>query len=729
MLRGVVNRLRFGPMSGIGPGALYTVAYIAASSSLYFALGVVTEQSLALTPFVFLVGGLFFAMIFATYVEGSSLHIERGGASSFARYAFDELVSFVAGWTILLDYAIVLALVTLAVPEYLAPVWSGFSTQLAVLVIPVALNALMAWTNIRGVNAMALRRRMPIGWFDLLVLLAMVFVGLTLVSDTSTLTDSVELGVTPTWAGLLTALLLTTVAGTGIEAASGLAGEIRIGRRELRAVVISTSLSTVAIFAGVSLVALMVDPVTVTAGSPATPITEEYLAAPVLGVAAGLPGGWAGDVFTWLVVLTATTVLIGAARIYMLGPMRMTYALATNRQIPSVLGRLHPEHGTPHVAAVLFACFASALALLGDVELLMSIFAFGALLAFSIGTLSIIVLRFREPDAVRAYRVPGSLPVGRGSLPLPSLIAFVASAASFVALFFLRQTAVLGGLIWLALGLAMYVVHRRAHGRPLRQRVTIPEEDLRRRALDDVDVSGYGSILVPVFGGVLDDDIVGTAGRLAMEEGFDEGEGGAVIEALHVIEIPMSQPIDAPVPPERLTRARQILARAKEVGEEYQGVEVATATVRARSTGEAIVREAARRGVELIVLAAERPSRIRGGPLLGGVEPRAAEFIGKVTEYVTRKAPCRVLLTAPPETDVAALAESIAANPHVSAEFARREADRVERMEGLTEEHSPVTPAAVHPTDAVRPHEADQPVAATDENDDENLDDFIDTIA
>lgn len=727
MLRGLVNRLRFGAMSGIGAGALYTVAYVAASSSLYFALGVVTEQSLALTPFVFVVSGLFFAMIFATYVEGSSLHIERGGASSFARYAFDELISFIAGWAILLDYAIVLALVSLAVPQYLTPIWSGLSSDLAVMVIPVALIAAMAWANIRGVHAEALRRRMPIGWLDLLVLLGMVVVGLSLVSDVGALTESIELGVTPTWSGLLTALVLATVAGTGIEAASGLAGEIRIGRRELRAVVISTTLSTIAIFAGVSLVALMVDPVTLVGGVPQTPITGEYLEAPVLGVAAGLPVEWVSEVFTWIVVVTATLVLIGAARVYMLGPMRMTYALATNRQIPSVLGRLHSEHGTPYVAAVIFAIFSSALALIGDVELLMSIFAFGALVAFSIGTLSIIVLRYREPDAVRAYRVPFSVNVGGGSLPLPALVGFVASAGALVALLFLRHEAAIGGLVWLAFGLAMYVGHRRTHGRPLRQRVTIPEGDLRRKALDDSDVTGYGSILVPVFGGVLDDDIVGTAGRLAMEEALDEGEGGAVIEALHVIEIPMSQPIDAPVPAERLMRARQILARAKEVGEEYHGVEVATATVRARTTGEAIVREASRRGVELIVLAAERPSRIRGGPLLGGVEPRAAEFIGKVTEYVTRKAPCRVILTAPPETDVGALAESIAANPHVSEEFARREADRAERMEGITEEHSPVTPAAVHPTDAVRPHEADQPVAKPD-NDDEDFDDFIDTF-
>jgi APA family basic amino acid/polyamine antiporter len=216
----------------------------------------------------------------------------------------------------------------------------------------------------------------------------------------------------------------------------------------------------------------------------------------------------------------------------------------------------------------------------------------------------------------------------------------------------------------------------------LLQRLTVPEEDLKRgtqrRAAKR---AGYGSILVPVFGGVLDDDIVGTAGRLAMEEA-DENEGGAMIEALHVIEIPMSQPIDAPVPEERLQLARRVLARAKEVGEEYAGVEVATATVRARSTGEAIVKEAARRGVEAIVLAAERPSRIRGGPLLGGVEPRAAEFVGKVSDYVARKAPCRVILTAPPETDVEALVDSLRMNPHVSEAFAAKQQRRLDKLRG-----------------------------------------------
>jgi APA family basic amino acid/polyamine antiporter len=78
---------------------------------------------------------------------------------------------------------------------------------------------------------------------------------------------------------------------------------------------------------------------------------------------------------------------------------------------------------------------------------------------------------------------------------------------------------------------------------------------------------------------------------------------------------------------------------------------VATATVRARRAGQAIVEEAKRRGVEAIVLAAEEPSRIRGGALLGGRAGAMDNFVGEVTKYVLGKADCQVILTAPAAAD------------------------------------------------------------------------------
>ena len=121
-----------------------------------------------------------------------------------------------------------------------------------------------------------------------------------------------------------------------------------------------------------------------------------------------------------------------------------------------------------------------------------------------------------------------------------------------------------------------------------------------------------------------------------------------MIEAIWVFEMPLAVPLDAPLSDAQIRRAREALARAKLVGEEYEGVEVATAIVRARRAGQAIVNEARRRGVEAIVLGAEEPSRVRGGSLLGGAGGPLENYVGPITKYVVSKAPCRVILTAPP---------------------------------------------------------------------------------
>jgi APA family basic amino acid/polyamine antiporter len=254
-------------------------------------------------------------------------------------------------------------------------------------------------------------------------------------------------------------------------------------------------------------------------------------------------------------------------------------------------------------------------------------------------------MRYRESGAQRAFRIPLSVRFRGGSLPLPAVVGAAGSFAAWVSVIWLHGGARAVGGLWMLGGLVLYATYRLGQDKPLRKRFTIPEE-----ALQETVEAEYGSILVPVFGGRFDDDIVGTAGRLAAEEA-DEGEGGAVIEALYVVEVPMSLPLDARVPDEEIAKAKKAVARAKEVGEEYEGVVVATAMVRARAAGEAIVAEAKRRGVEAIVLAAEMPSRIRGGKLLGGRGGVRDRSVGETTRYVLEKAPCRVVLTAAPDNE------------------------------------------------------------------------------
>jgi APA family basic amino acid/polyamine antiporter len=366
----------------------------------------------------------------------------------------------------------------------------------------------------------------------------------------------------------------------------------------------------------------------------------------VLAVVAQVDPLWLADTLRYVVAVVATVTLVAAAEAAMLGLSRLAYQLGVNRQIPSVVGRLHPTRSTPYVVIAIAALLAAALIAPLDLEFLISIYAFGATLAFTIAHRSVMRLRISEPDRKRPYRMP--LTVGR--VPLPAAAGAVISFGLFISVLVLHDAARYVGLGWMVGGVLLYVVYRKLDEKPVFARVTVPESALRAEPTE----AEYGSILVPIFGGPLDDDIVQTAGRLAAAEGVDEAEGeGATIEALWVFEVPMALPIDARLPDEQLKRARGALARAKAVGEEYEGVEVATATVRARRAGQAIVEEARRRGVEAIVMAAEEPSRIRGGALLGGRAGPRDNFLGEVTKYVVSKSPCPVILTAPPAAEEA----------------------------------------------------------------------------
>jgi len=363
-------------------------------------------------------------------------------------------------------------------------------------------------------------------------------------------------------------------------------------------------------------------------------------------VAEAFAGHWYANPLKYVIAAAATSTLIAAAGSAMLGLSRLSYALSTNRQIPSGLGRLHPRRGTPYVVIILAAVIAGALILPHDLEFLVGLYAFGGLLGLTIAHVSIIVLRYREPARKRPYRMPLSVHVGGGELPIPAVLGALLAALAWLSVVATHGGARWVGFGWLAGGLVLYVVYRATQGKPLLRRVLVPEKALRGERHE----AEYGSILVPIFGTPLDDDIVQTAGRLAAEEDLEsfEADHGATIEALWIFEVPMSLPIDAALPDEQLKRARAALARAKAVGEEYEGVEVATATVRARRAGQAIVDEARRRGVQAVVLAAEEPSKIRGGALLGGRGGPLDNFVGDVTKYVVTKAPCQVILTAPP---------------------------------------------------------------------------------
>jgi basic amino acid/polyamine antiporter, APA family len=645
------QRTRLEPLlrRGVGVPGLFVAVYSAVGFSIYFSLGVVADRGLGLTPLIFLAAGVLFVLTTLSYVEGGAMIRERGGSSSFARHAFNELIAFIAGWAILIDYLIVAALAAISVPHYLEPIshdlsQPGWEIAVAGLVIVAACTL-----NVLNVTGRGRERSLSVlALADIALQLAVIVVGALAVLHPDRLTDQIDLFTDPSVKDIVYAAVIAMLAYAGIEAASDLAPDIDVRPTDLKRIVSLGAIAVPLVYAGMAAIALMAVPVVAGPHGPKTALGGEFVEAPVLGIVSAYHPAWVAETMRWVVALVAAPVLFWASTTAMLGVSRHIYTLAINRQIPSWLGKLNSRYATPHVAIGLSGLIAIGLVAPTDVKLLAGLYAFGAMLAITIAHFSILRLRVSEPDRVRPFRVPWNVSWRGAQLPIPTLIAALLSALAFLSVLAFHDRARWVGGGWMLFGLAFYVVYRKVvEGTSLTRRVSVTERALTKQ----VPEISYRSLLVPVFGTELDDDIVATAGRLAAaerENGDDVGEE-AHLALVYVVEVPLAVPLDAELPPEREEEAGRALERAREVAEEYEDVVVSTATIRARKVGAGIVEAARRNDAEAIVIGGEPPTKIRGGARLGGVGAARPAEIGAATEYVLKKAPCQVLLTAPPE--------------------------------------------------------------------------------
>ena len=127
-----------------GAPSLFGISQGFISASIYFALGIIVVFARGYTWLVFLAAGLFYVLLVLSYMEGASLHQERGGATVLARYGFNELWSFVAGWAIMLDYLILIAITAFATTDYAAVFWSELTHGAAELALAIGVIAYTA---------------------------------------------------------------------------------------------------------------------------------------------------------------------------------------------------------------------------------------------------------------------------------------------------------------------------------------------------------------------------------------------------------------------------------------------------------------------------------------------------------------------------------------------------------------------------------------------------------
>jgi len=618
----------------LGTPALFATAYGNVGSSIYYALGLTAFYALGLTPLVFLVAGVVFAATAATYAEGTVRYPEAGGSSSFARHAFNELVSFGAAWSQMLVYIVTIATSAFFVPHYLSIFWEPLRTNPWDIVGGAVVIVVLVSLNIVGVQEAA-KLSIVLAVIDFATQVLLVILGFALVFNTSILTGNIHWGVAPTWSNLALAVPVAMLAYTGVETVSNLAEEARQPERSVPNAYKLVAGAVFAIYFTLPLIALSALPVKMIDGRLTTllalpPEDGGYANDPILGLVdnLGIEGGLLSALEVYVGILAATILFI-ATNAGIIGASRITYAMASYRQIPEVFRRLHPVLKTPYLSLVIFAGIAPILILLpGDVNFVGTLYALGATLSFTVAHASMVWLR-RTPDPEATFRAKPNLRVAGVDWPLFAIFGAIATGASFLVILVQNPLTRWVGLGWIIVGFAVYTVYRRRWVKaPLRATVKAPPAYGAALALQ------YRRILVPIVPGQPSDDALDVACSLAVER-------GARIVAFNAVEVPLDMPLDAPLP-ELEEAANGELDEAVAIGDSY-GVRVLDRLVRARSAGPAIVDEAERRGTEIIVI---------GSPRKALTSAQRAVF-GRTVDYVLRHAPCRVMVTASPDEEAA----------------------------------------------------------------------------
>ena len=613
----------------LGVNALVSTAYGNVGSSIYYALGLVASFALGLTPVVFVITGFFFYMTAATYAEATAMYPEAGGSSSFARRAFNEFWSFFAAWGQMLNYIITVAISAFFVPHYFGSVIGVDALRHgpADIFFGMGVIVLLSVVNVIGVKESA-GLNITLALIDFLTQVLLVVVGAALVLSPSILVDNVQLGVAPSWKDFFIAIPIGMIAYTGIETISNMAEEAKDETKTIPAAISRVRLAVFAIYFTLPAVALSALPVTRTAdGSYQTllGVSEEnggFAGDPILGVVKQLnlgPLQSPGEIY---VGLLAATILFIATNAGIIGVSRLVYSMGLHRQVPDRLRQLHPHYGTPWVGILVFGGIACVTLVPGQADFLGNMYAFGAMLSFSIAHAAVIRLRLTQPDHNRPYRGPGTLRVAGRPLPVFALIGGAGTSLAFVVVTVLHLDVAVAGVAWLALGVSIYMWYRRRHGLDLTStvKVAIPAPVVDHEA-------EYESILVAMDGKQYPEGAMATAIKVAARRRRG-------IHVLVTIPVPASAPIDAELPELELG-AQTVIEQAK-----LQGGRRVTGhweKVRAGGAGRLIVEEARAMGARAIVM----PLPARAG----------ATVFSKTVETVLAERPCRVIIQADPARD------------------------------------------------------------------------------
>lgn len=490
----------------LGAFGSFSIGYADVGADIYIALGLVLFFGLGTAPLALAVAAIGYACTAFSYAELAPAIPVAGGSSSFTREAFGDFYSFLAGWGLLLDYTICIAIFAWFTMGYLG----GFAKNLTNAGYPILdWLSVVNFSNAQGdytfqvmgtvvfiiflivLNLIGIKESAS---FNAVMCVVDIFSEIVVIglgffiawSAPIAVSNLSQLGTGVSWSNFGWAVTVAMVSYIGLESLSQAAEETKNPGKTIPRTTFSLTIAVIVVALTIALLSVGLRTLT------PLDIATTYQTDPVAGVARGVvnelgPSSFLYTLLPLWVGLLGFTIVAVSSNTGVIGSSRVTYSMGRHNIMPAWFSKVHPKFRVPHRTIVVFTLASLGfilfvylvnvydLATEDPTIILADLYNYGALIAFMLTNLSLIKLRNKRPELYRPFRSPLTIRVkrkkGTVELPLLAVLGFVINLIVWILVLSLHEVGRIFGTVWFIIGILAYYTYRKQHGLKLNEPV------------------------------------------------------------------------------------------------------------------------------------------------------------------------------------------------------------------------------------------------------------------
>jgi basic amino acid/polyamine antiporter, APA family len=441
----------------------FSMGYADVGADIYVAVGLVALYAAGASPLAFLIASVSYICTGLAYAELATIYPYAGGAHVYAMKAFNDLTGFVAGWAVMLDYTLDIALFALATAGYLSFFIPGLNIGYAAVIFIAGL----IFINLIGIKYSSALNSIFVS-LDLLVEATILVTGFYWAFHLNMFLNQLPIVGTPnTLLGVLYyrgfsissqnfiyGITIAMSSFIGIESIAQAAEETKNPSRWIPR---ASKLSIVSvIFIALAIIVLSMGILPYSTFSPGSTAVND----PIAVIAKSIP--YVGVILAPIVAFTGLSICLVSTNTGVIGVSRIVYSMGRYDLLPKWFYKTHKKFRTPYRTILLFGIIGALLASFGELTLVASLYNFGALLSYILVNASLIVLRNKEPDTYRAWKVKGDISLRGGKLKIPIISAIGVLITSILWSFIIiyHPDGRLLGTVWVFVGLILFYFFR-----------------------------------------------------------------------------------------------------------------------------------------------------------------------------------------------------------------------------------------------------------------------------